>query len=333
MLICVFQEGDERVHEVVAQVWRGELAESVHHGTVVGLDADGSVAFAIGAPDAVVFPRSSNKPLQALAMVRAGLDLDGELLALACASHSGEDFHLAGVREILARADLTEADLQTPPDLPLNEAAQRAKLAAGFGPEPLFMNCSGKHAAMLLTCVRNGWPTATYRDPEHPLQRLIAETVEELTGERIGAVSVDGCGAPLFGFSLRGLATAFRTIATAKDGTDERRVADAMNAFPQWVGGTGRDVTALMRALPGSVCKDGAEGVHAIALADGRTVTLKIADGASRARPTVLVAGLRALGVSAPELDEIGQVPVLGHGEPVGSVRPAGALAQLLGNV
>ncbi|HEV3359694.1 MAG TPA: asparaginase [Pseudonocardiaceae bacterium] len=320
------------MHEVVAEVWRGELAESVHHGTVVGLDADGAVAFSIGTPDAVVFPRSSNKPLQALAMVRAGLDLDGELLALACASHSGEDFHLEGVREILTKAGLTEADLQTPPDLPLSEDAQRAKLAAGFGPEPLFMNCSGKHAAMLLTCVRNGWPTATYRDPEHPLQLLIAETVEELTGERIGAVSVDGCGAPLFGFSLHGLARAFRTIATARTGTDERRIADAMNAFPQWVGGTGRDVTRLMRALPGSVCKDGAEGVHAIALADGRAVTLKIADGASRARPTVLVAGLRALGVSSPALEEIGEVPVLGHAEPVGSIRPAGALAQLLDN-
>jgi L-asparaginase II len=316
----------------VAEVWRGELAESVHHGTVVGLDADGAAALTIGAPDAVTFPRSSNKPLQALAMVRAGLDLDGELLALACASHSGEDFHLDGVREILRRAGLTEADLQTPPDFPLSEDAKRAKLAAGLGPQPLFMNCSGKHAAMLLTCVRNGWPTATYRDPAHPLQQLIASTIEELTGEPIGAASVDGCGAPLYGFSLRGLATAFRTLATAKESTDERRVADAMNAFPQWVGGTGRDVTALMRALPGSVCKDGAEGVHAIALADGRAVTLKIADGASRARPVVLVAALRGLGVSEPALDAIGEVAVLGHGEPVGSIRPAGALAQLLDN-
>jgi L-asparaginase II len=312
----------------VAEVWRGELAESVHHGTVIGLDTDGAAAFTIGTPDAVTFPRSSNKPLQALAMVRAGLDLDDELLALACASHSGEEFHLAGVREILRSAGLTEADLQTPPDLPLSEAARRAKLAAGFGREPVFMNCSGKHAAMLLTCVRNDWPTTTYRDPRHPLQRLIAETIEELTGERIGAVSVDGCGAPLFGFSLRGLATAFRTIASAKDGTDERRVAAAMNGFPQYVGGTGRDVTEFMRALPGSVCKDGAEGVHAIALADGRAVTLKIADGASRARPVVLVAALRRLGISSAALDEIGAVPVLGHGEPVGSITPAGALAR-----
>jgi L-asparaginase II len=311
----------------VAEVWRGELAESVHHGTVVGLDADGAAALTIGAPDAVTFPRSSNKPLQALAMVRAGLDLDGELLALACASHSGEDFHLDGVREILRRAGLTEADLQTPPDFPLSEDAKRAKLATGLAQQPLFMNCSGKHAAMLLTCVRNGWPTATYRDPAHPLQQLIASTIEELTGEPIGAASVDGCGAPLYGFSLRGLATAFRTLATAKESTDERRVADAMNAFPQWVGGTGRDVTALMRALPGSVCKDGAEGVHAIALADGRAVTLKIADGASRARPVVMVAALRRLGVSSPALDRIGEVAVLGHGAPVGSIKPAGALA------
>ncbi|HEY4020560.1 MAG TPA: asparaginase [Pseudonocardiaceae bacterium] len=319
------------MHEVVAEVWRGELAESVHRGTVVGLDADGATALTVGTPDAVMFPRSSNKPLQALAMVRAGLDLDGELLALACASHSGEEFHLAGVREILSRGGLTEADLQTPPDLPLSEDASRAKLAAGFGPEPVFMNCSGKHAAMLLTCVRNGWPTANYRDPAHPLQQLIATTIEELTGEPIGAVSVDGCGAPLFGFSLRGLATAFRALAMAKQDTEERRVADAMNAFPQFVGGTGRDVTELMRALPGSVCKDGAEGVHAIALADGRAVTLKIADGSSRARPVVMVAALRALGVSSPALDRIGAVAVLGHGEPVGSIRLAGALAQVAG--
>jgi L-asparaginase II len=336
MLICVFHhrgagrntgERTKRVHEVVAEVWRGELAESVHNGTVVGLDADGVAALTIGTPDAVTFPRSSNTPLQALAMVRAGLDLDDELLALACASHSGEDFHLDGVREILRRAGLTTADLQTPPDFPLSEDAKRAKLAAGLGPEPLCMNCSGKHAAMLLTCVRNDWPTATYRDPAHPLQQLIASTIEELTGEPIGSASVDGCGAPLFGFSLRGLATAFRALATAKPGSDERRIADAMNAFPQWVGGTGRDVTELMRALPGSVCKDGAEGVHAIALADGRAVTLKIADGASRARPVVMVAALRRLGVSSDELDRIGTVPVLGHAEPVGSIRPAGALA------
>lgn len=315
------------MHEVVAEVWRGELAESVHHGSVAGLDTDGGLAVRVGQPEAVTFPRSSNKPLQALGMLRAGLDLDGELLALACASHSGEDFHLDGVRRILATGGLREADLRCTADFPLNENAKQAKLAEGLRPTPLFMNCSGKHAAMLLTCVRNGWPTETYLDPNHPLQRLIAETIIELTGEPIGAAGIDGCGAPLFGFSLLGLATAFRTLATAKQGTDEQRIAAAMNANPQWVGGTGRDVTALMTALPGSVCKDGAEGVHAIALADGRAVALKIADGASRARPVVLVAALRRLGVGSAELDAIADVPVLGHGERVGAIRPAGAFA------
>jgi L-asparaginase II len=195
------------VHEVVAEVWRGQLAESVHHGSVAGLDTDGGLVLRLGQPEAVTFPRSSNKPLQALGMLRAGLDLDGELLALACASHSGEPFHLDGVRRILALGGLTEADLRCTADFPLNENARRAKLAEGFEPTPLFMNCSGKHAAMLLTCVHNGWPTATYLDPEHPLQRLIAETIAELAGEPIAASSVDGCGAPLFGFSLTGLAT------------------------------------------------------------------------------------------------------------------------------
>jgi L-asparaginase II len=314
------------VHEIVAEVWRGDVVESVHHGSVVGIGETGSVAFTVGQPGQLTYPRSSNKPLQALAMLRAGLDLDGELLALACASHSGEEFHIDGVRRILRCAGLTEADLRCTPDLPLDEDAKLAVLKAGGAETPVLMNCSGKHAAMLATCVHNGWPTETYLDPEHPLQRLIRDTVEELTAERIGAVGVDGCGAPLFGFSLIGLARAFRRLATAPAGTPEHRVAAAMSRYPEWVGGTGRDVTMLMRALPGAVSKDGAEGVYAIGLPDGRAVALKIADGSQRARPVVMVAALRYLGVDAEGLGGLAEVPVLGHGAPVGAIRPARVL-------
>ncbi|KAA2253369.1 asparaginase [Solihabitans fulvus] len=314
------------MHQVVAEVWRGEFLESVHHGSVIALDANGAPVLAVGQPERIAYPRSSNKPIQALAMLRNGLDLDGELLALASASHSGEDFHIAGVRRILESAGLTVDDLQCTPDLPIGERALAAHLAAGLGKAPVYMNCSGKHAAMLATCVRNGWPTANYLDPTHPLQVAMVETLEDLAGEPVGAVGVDGCGAPLFGISLTGLARAFGRLASAPAGSHERRIADAMSNHPEWVGGTDRDVTSLMRGLPGAVAKDGAEGVYALGLPDGSAVALKIADGSSRARPVVMVAALRMLGVNVAPLADLATVPVLGHGEPVGAVRPSAAV-------
>ncbi|TWP48131.1 asparaginase [Lentzea tibetensis] len=309
------------MHEVVAEVWRGDFLESVHHGTLVAFND--STKFEVGRPDLVTFPRSSNKPLQALAMLRSGLELDGELLALACASHSGEDFHVEGVHRILAMAGLDESALQCTADLPLGEEAQKRHLALGRAAEPKYMNCSGKHAAMLLTCVKNGWSTEDYLNPEHPLQQAAKQTIEDLAGEPVGALGVDGCGAPIFGISLNGLARAFGKLASARPGTLEHRVATAMNTYPEWVGGTGRDVTTLMRAIPGAVAKDGAEGVYAIGLPDGSAVALKIADGSTRARAVVVVEALRLLGADVEGVLELATVPVLGHGRTVGAVRPA----------
>ena len=127
------------------------------------------------------FPRSANKPLQATAMLRAGLELDGELLALAAASHSGEDYHVDGVRKILSGAGLTEADLGCPPSWPLDLQTARRLIARGEDMSRVRMNCSGKHAAMLATCVVNGWPTSSYLNPQHPLQEAILRTVAALT--------------------------------------------------------------------------------------------------------------------------------------------------------
>ncbi|MFJ3807761.1 asparaginase [Streptomyces sp. NPDC090073] len=314
------------MHALVAEVRRGDFLESVHHGTVLATGPGGRTVLAVGEPDRPMFPRSANKPLQALGMLRAGLALDGELLALACASHSGEPFHLDGVRRILKGAGLGTDALRCTPGLPIGEPALRAHLAAGGTAAPLTMNCSGKHAAMLATCVVNGWDTAAYLDPRHPLQRALRETVEDLAGEKVAATGVDGCGAPLFALGYRGLARAFTRLATSPPGSLERRVARAMGGHPEYVGGTGRDVTRLLRALPGAVAKDGAEGVYAMALPDGSAVALKIADGSARARPVVLVAALRRLGVPVDDggtLAELATAPVLGHGEPVGEVRAA----------
>jgi L-asparaginase II len=307
--------------QVVARVVRGGVAESVHRGHLVVLAPDGTVVARRGEPDATFFPRSSLKLVQAVAMLRCGLDLDGELLTLACASHSGEPDHVAGARRILAGAGLDEADLQNTPALPLDAEAASAWVAAGNKPARLTQNCSGKHSAMLATCVAAGWDRATYRDPDHPLQRATRATVAELTGDGDPVhVTVDGCGAPLFSCTPTGLARAFARIATAPAGTPEHRVAAAVRAHPWWLGGTGRFPTRLIEAVPGLVAKDGAEGVFAAALPDGGALAVKIADGSPRPLPPVVTTLLGVLGVAG--LGDVGTVPVLGHGEPVGEVEP-----------
>ncbi|MFI6978185.1 asparaginase [Embleya sp. NPDC050154] len=322
-MIQADRSGDEAAfaHIPLVGVWRNGFLESIHHGTAVLTGTDGSVVEGHGAVDAPMFPRSTNKPFQGLAMARNGLDLDGELLALACASHSGETFHLEGTRRILARAGLPESALRCVADLPLGAAQRDAWLAAGKGPERIAMNCSGKHAAMLLTCVRNGWSTEDYLDPEHPLQRAVRRAVEDVAGEPVAAVGVDGCGAPLFAISLAGLARSYGRFAGAAEGTPERRIADAMRAHPEWVAGTGRDVTNLMRAIPGLLAKDGAEAVYAVGLPDGRGAAVKIADGATRAHIVAIAALLWRMGVDEQTLAPFAQAPVYGAGEVVGAVR------------
>ena len=306
----------------MAEVVRSGFVEGHHYGSVVALDPAGAVLWSVGDVGSTMLPRSSNKPIQAAAMLRCGLDLSPELLALAAASHSGECFHLEGVRRILADAGLDESALQTPPDLPLEERVREEALRAGGRSSPIQMNCSGKHAAMLATCVVNGWETATYREPAHPLQQAIRETLEDLTGVEVAVTAVDGCGAPLLSSTLTGLAQAFRLIVLADPGTPEGRVAAAYRQHPEYVSGTRRDEARLLRALPGTVGKAGAEACYAVALPDGHTVALKVDDGGARARPVVMAAALRRLGVDAPILDELGEHVVLGGGRPVGAVRP-----------
>ncbi|MFR9730418.1 asparaginase [Saccharopolyspora sp. MS10] len=306
----------------LVELVRGGLREGVHFGSAVLLEADGSVRTEIGDARSPMFPRSTVKPAQALAMLRAGLELpDDADLALGASSHNGEPGHVARAAAVLARHGLDEDALRCPPDLPMHEPSRESWLAGGAGPGRLAMNCSGKHAAMLATCRQLGWSTADYLDPEHPLQRGAREVVAELSGDRVELTTVDGCGAPLFAISLLGLARLFRGLVTA-DG-QARRVADAMREHPWLVAGTDRDDTALMTAIPGLLSKIGAEGVLAMALPDGRAAAVKISDGASRARGPVAVEVLRAFGedTASPELRAIAEQPVLGGGEPVGVLR------------
>ena len=194
---------------------------------------------------------------------------------------------------------------------------------AGGGPSRVLMNCSGKHAGMLLTCRAAGLPVEDYYEPDHPLQERLQQAVTDCTGEPVAATGVDGCGAPLYAVSLTGLARAFLTLVEAVPGSAERMVADAMRAHPELVAGTHPEATdtRLMQGLPGLLVKSGAEGVVAAALPGGGAVAVKIDDGAGRARVPVLVSGLRRLGATAPVLDELATTPVLGGGRPVGAVR------------
>ena len=306
---------------VVAQVVRNGFVESSHRGLVVITRADGSVSYSRGDPGSQILPRSALKPIQALAMVRCGLDLPPDQLALACSSHSGEPMHLRIVLDLLNGAGLDESDLRNAPDLPLIDSQRTEWIAAGRGPTSLAQNCSGKHSAMLATCVVNDWPLTTYLNRGHPCQQAVIETIRGF-GENVVWTSIDGCGAPAYALSLVGLARIFGVLAAA-DGGAEKEIADAMRAHPELVGGTGRDVTDLMRGVPGMVAKDGAEGVYAAGLPDGRGIAIKIADGAIRARPVVMGAVLRRLWLGDEKLRRrMLDRPIYGRGVPVGAVIP-----------
>jgi len=305
---------------VLATYSRSGFIEGSHAGHAVVVGADGEVLRSWGDPAHVIFPRSSNKPAQATAMVESGLDVSSRLLALAASSHSGEDVHLEAVDELLALAGLPTAALQTPADYPYSPTARDAWIRAGRAPESCAMTCSGKHAAMLLTCVLNDWPTDTYRDPAHPLQQAIRSTLERLSGESVGNVGVDGCGAPVMSLSLAGLARMASRVVQGPVGSAERRVGDAMVAYPEMVGGTGREVTTMMRAVPGLVAKDGAEGVYVAALPDGTGIAVKAEDGAERASQVALASVLVSCGVDRAALADVIEVPMLGGGAPVGAV-------------
>ncbi len=315
---------------LVIEVVRSGFVESYHRASMVVLDSDGAPERVLGEPEAPVFPRSALKPLQAVALVRAGLATSGEELAIAGASHDGAPMHATVVRRILASAGLTEAHLQCPPDLPESQEEMEQFVRGGGTSDALHHNCSGKHASMLATCVEAGWPVESYLEPDHPLQKVIRTTIEDLAAEPISASGVDGCGAPVHALTLTGLARAYHAITTAAPGSPERAVVDAMRAHPHLVAGTCRDVTQLMRAVPGLLAKDGAEAVYAAALPDGRAVAFKMEDGTLRGTPPLLSAVLRYWGFDGDVVAKWAEVPLLGGGLPVGRIRVVRQVRELL---
>lgn len=305
----------------IAQIVRSGFVEGHHFGSAVVLDADGQVQWSVGNISAPIFPRSANKLMQGLAMVQAGLPLDGHLLALACASHSGEDIHLDGVRDILNAANLDVANLKCPADWPLDSVERDTVIAQGGEMLPIYMNCSGKHAAMLFTCVLNGWDIESYLDLAHPLQQRILEVLAQNTGEPITHIGVDGCGAPLMSTSLIGLARSFANFAGPEASSQHQKIATAIKKHPEYLSGTRRPDFRLMKSVPGMVSKIGAEAVYGLGLADGRAIALKIDDGAERAANVVAAAILEnVLGVTNEEIKAQQKVTLLGGGVPVGEI-------------
>jgi L-asparaginase II len=299
---------------VLAEYVRDGVVESEHRGFLVALNADGSIFKSLGDVETKIFPRSTVKCAQASAMVRSGLDLEPRLLALAQSSHSGAQMHWDGAREILASVGLSESALQCALDLPLGDAERRA-----WGEKPptqIAMNCSGKHAAMLATCVKNGWPIESYLEQSHPLQLAIKAELEDLAGETISLTSTDGCGAPLFLLSLIGLARAVRAITISTDPVHQS-VISAARAFPEMVGGIGRHNTEMMQQVPGLFMKDGAEAVNVCSLADGRTFAFKVSDGSLRAFRTIVHACLKDFGIDTPLTLE----KVMGGPRVIGTIR------------
>lgn len=299
---------------VLAELVRSGVVESQHRGYLIALNADGSTNLELGDCSHLFYPRSTVKSIQASAMVRHGLTLEPRLLAFAASSHSGSQMHLDAVREILSLAKLDESALQCVLDRPLGERERREYGDAA--PTRITMNCSGKHAAMLLTCVTNGWPIENYLDPEHPLQQACKTELEALSGEKITLTSTDGCGAPLFLISVAGLARAIRAITISEDPI-HKSVIEASRAFPEMVAGVGRLTTEMMEAIPGLYMKDGAEAVNIASMPDGRTLVFKVGDGSLRPFKTLLHAGLSRLGVTTSFEEE----KVLGGSKVIGSIR------------
>jgi L-asparaginase II len=293
---------------VLAEIWRGGVLECVHRGTAVICDPRGEVVEAWGDPDRVVLPRSSCKMIQALPLVESGAadaaGLSERHLALACASHSGARVHTELARTWLLGLGLGEADLRCGPQVPEDEPAREALRAEQAAPGQLHNNCSGKHSGMLTLNKRLGGG-AEYIDPEHPVQRAIRTATAETAREEVTRFAVDGCSAPNFAVSLRGLATAMAGFArpeTALSGSRAAaagRLRDAMMAHPVLVAGEGRYSTRAMQALAGrAAVKSGAEGVLvAILPGKGLGIALKVDDGAGRGAQAAMTALLARTGV------------------------------------
>jgi len=299
--------------DVLAEVTRGGIVESLHLGHLIVLNSDGTTYLSKGSPELAFYPRSAVKSLQASAMLKAGLTVSDEELAIICASHSGHQIHIELVIKMLEKRDIPLSALKNATDKPLGE---KEKISWGDKPgTQLTQNCSGKHAGMLITCQQNGWDLDTYLEMNHPLQIAIKNEIELLAGEKVSASTFDGCGAPLFAISLTGLARAISTVVKSNEAI-YKQIVTACTEYPELVAGEGRLTTRMMRAVSDLFMKEGAEGIEVCALSDGRVIAIKIIDGSWRPVAPIIMEVFKRWGVSMP--DE--SVKIYGGGSVIGEV-------------
>ncbi|MDJ1369864.1 asparaginase [Gulosibacter molinativorax] len=313
----------------LAVVTRGGFIESRHVGSAAVVDANGELLLSLGDVRAPIFPRSTLKFVQALASLEAGAPLDGEHLAVACASHVGTPLHVALVRDILGRAGLDESALQCPATWPADRASRDSLIRSGEPSARVFMECSGKHAGFLAACSAAGWPVENYLHPDHPLQKLVRESLARFAGEQISVTAVDGCGAPVYAVSLAGMARAMSRFATSQSSSpfgifrNAAKIWQATLKHPWTIAGHGRPDSVVIEEL-GVLAKTGAEGVLVLVAPDGTSVAIKSLDGSSRAN---MLPGLQLL-VAAGSIDAARAEAVLpklrlaisGGGQTVGAI-------------
>lgn len=334
-------ENMAHANPVLVEVTRGSVVESRHRGAVAVIDSRGRRLAAWGDADAVVFPRSAVKPLQAMPLVESGAaaryGVSDRELALACASHGGEPEHIEIAREWLARLGLREEDLICGAQPPLTPGAAEGLVRSGCRPSRLHNNCSGKHLGFITTAMHLGAPLAGYGEPDHPAQRRVRDVLAAMADTDLSSAPVagDGCGVPVFAMPLAAIALAFARFAKHSKLSGERAeaariVISAMVANPYLVGGSDRFDTLVLEAGRGDVVvKGGAEGVCAAAmLGRGWGIAVKIDDGAKRAAETVIAALFARYCEQHGQLREIAvafcQRPVLDtRGLPAGQIRPA----------
>jgi L-asparaginase II len=307
---------------VVAHLTRDSVVESIHHGVVVVVSPAGEILLERGNSNAVVYPRSTLKPLQTLAVLGAGVALSPLEIALTTASHSGSAQHRSAVTNFLENHGFSETDLQCPPDWPLGLAERAEYAAAGGSPARVTMNCSGKHAGFLATCAHQGLSTSDYLNPEHPLQVWIVETIEQWIGEPVRFSSTDGCGAPLHALSLKALATGIAKLSLAPT-DDSKRLLGAVRENSWALDGTGRANTHTIETI-GGIAKIGAEGLVVIGTPSGVAVAVKILDGSMRSTTPVALEALHLVGaIDSKQRDEVLSVvrePVFAGGRVIGGL-------------
>jgi L-asparaginase II len=342
------------VAEPLVEVTRGGITESRHRGHIVAVEPDGTIVAYLGAPETVTYLRSSAKPHQAIPLVVSGaadrFGFDEREIALACASHSGEQVHTEVAASMLRKIGLGPDALKCGVHEPFSPEVARQLREKGEAPNVLQNNCSGKHSGMLALALQLGAPTETYDEPSNPVQLAIGKTVSRFSGVAIEdiAVGTDGCGVPVFGITLKAMALMYARLVSTPTDYDEptrkacARIVSGMTTFPELIGGTSdRLDTEIMRAAPGRlVSKVGAEGVYTVGVLPcedwprGLGLALKIEDGDDhRARPTVVIESLRQLGILENEsLEAVARYaffPVRNRrGDVVGEVTPEFKLNQ-----